>query len=554
MASQSGPQKRGPKTAVPAFSNSSISGAPPSGPKPAALQATQASTLSVSDTGANESLTSQGGDLTPDGWPRLTAIVAGAGPAGALAALLLARQGFKVEVFERQDWDESANDWLKKHGGWNVALTGRAWAALESVGLTKEVEGRGMRIKYMTTLQGHGKESVLMARKVNFKHFSVSVPDLSAVLVRAGMERYPGQIMYNFGCALTSADLDKASATFTRRGHSGGENGNASGGDVTVSGDMLVGADGLSSVMRAQMEKQVPGFSVSMDCRGTGKAVSVAVPPEMMAPLSDDVINPLHGPRFQFDPKSFTVWVRPPMRLGIMPNSRTRVGCSFTGIGMDGQDAAGVAAQIREFFPEVAELFPPDSEYCRQLATAKELRHCTVDSTQFHYKQTVLLGDAAHACFNYIGQGTNLAMEDGLVLEEILQKEIEAAKRRADGQQDHGARRALLVQTVASALERFNKERKKETDAAAKMSEDIPKQPIKLVLAQNKFYESFGRFIPGFVTWQDALNSTLRPPSQIAAMRARQMRNYRAIRHAPTVLAVSAAVAVLAAAAARLSQ
>jgi hypothetical protein len=80
---------------------------------------------------------------------------------------------------------------------------------------------------------------------------------------------------------------------------------------------------------------------------------SVAVPPEMMAPPREEVLNPLHGPCFQFDPKTFTVWVRPPMMLGIMPNSRTRVGCSFHGIGMQGQDAAGVSTQIKEYFPEV---------------------------------------------------------------------------------------------------------------------------------------------------------------------------------------------------------
>lgn len=100
---------------------------------------------------------SQGGNLTPDGWPRLTAIIAGAGPAGSLAAVLLARQGFKVEVFERNEWDEKNGDWLKKFGGWNVALTGRAWAALASVGLTQQVEARGMHIKYMASLQGENR-------------------------------------------------------------------------------------------------------------------------------------------------------------------------------------------------------------------------------------------------------------------------------------------------------------------------------------------------------------------------------------------------------------
>jgi hypothetical protein len=40
----------------------------------------------------------------------------------------------------------------------------------------------------------------------------------------------------------------------------------------------------------------------------------------------------------------------------------------------------------------------------------------------------VLLGDAAHAVFNYIGQGTNLAMEDGLILENILAEETEVGR------------------------------------------------------------------------------------------------------------------------------
>lgn len=48
---------------------------------------------------------------------------------------------------------------------------------------------------------------------------------------------------------------------------------NGADGTVTVSGDLLVGADGLSSVMRAQMAEQVHQFSVLTDCRGTGKAV-----------------------------------------------------------------------------------------------------------------------------------------------------------------------------------------------------------------------------------------------------------------------------------------
>jgi 2-polyprenyl-6-methoxyphenol hydroxylase-like FAD-dependent oxidoreductase len=39
----------------------------------------------------------------------------------------------------------------------------------------------------------------------------------------------------------------------------------------------------------------------------------------------------------------------------------------------------------------------------------------------------VLIGDAAHACYNYAGQGTNLALEDGLILENILVQELDVS-------------------------------------------------------------------------------------------------------------------------------
>jgi 2-polyprenyl-6-methoxyphenol hydroxylase-like FAD-dependent oxidoreductase len=90
--------------------------------------------------------------LSDADWPPLKAVIVGAGPAGALAALVLARQGFEVEVFERQNWE--GNSWTQKHVGWNVAVTGRAWRALENVGLVKEVEARGMRITYVTGVTG----------------------------------------------------------------------------------------------------------------------------------------------------------------------------------------------------------------------------------------------------------------------------------------------------------------------------------------------------------------------------------------------------------------
>jgi 2-polyprenyl-6-methoxyphenol hydroxylase-like FAD-dependent oxidoreductase len=63
-----------------------------------------------------------------------------------------------VEVFERRNWE--GNSWTQKHVGWNVAVTGRAWRALENLGLVKEVEARGMQITYVTGVTGEYMEKL----------------------------------------------------------------------------------------------------------------------------------------------------------------------------------------------------------------------------------------------------------------------------------------------------------------------------------------------------------------------------------------------------------
>jgi hypothetical protein len=40
-------------------------------------------------------------------------------------------------------------------------------------------------------------------------------------------------------------------------------------------------------------------------------------------------------------------------------------------------------------FLQISHIFTPDSEACQKLAAQKELRHCTVNMTQFHLNRTV---------------------------------------------------------------------------------------------------------------------------------------------------------------------
>ena len=72
-----------------------------------------------------------------------SAVIVGAGPAGALLAVLLARQDWKVDVFERKAFRAGRFDGGGE--GWNVMLGARAAHSVDSVGLKDAVaRGRAM--------------------------------------------------------------------------------------------------------------------------------------------------------------------------------------------------------------------------------------------------------------------------------------------------------------------------------------------------------------------------------------------------------------------------
>lgn len=77
----------------------------------------------------------------------------------------------------------------------------------------------------------------------------------------------------------------------------------------------------------------------------------------------------------------------------------------------------------------------------------------------------VLLGDAAHSLLNVTHLGTGLALEDCLVLDQLLQQSLTFTE--SDGNS--------LAKHVANALTLFSSQRVPEMAAAAKLCFDISK-------------------------------------------------------------------------------
>ena len=80
--------------------------------------------------------------------------IAGAGPVGALLAVILGRAGFTVKLFESRP--DSRKHSIYQGKSINIALSDRGWLALESVGIVEQIREQAipMSKRVMIALDG----------------------------------------------------------------------------------------------------------------------------------------------------------------------------------------------------------------------------------------------------------------------------------------------------------------------------------------------------------------------------------------------------------------
>ena len=198
------------------------------------------------------------GDAAP---PRAlrTALVVGAGPAGALAALYLSRLGWRVRVVEAMDGTKRTNE----NENENAVVSRRGLAALRDAGVVLDPERDGA-----TTLEG----AVVYVRNAAIGHEtnqfkgSVVVPrgalvDAIARSIRSSDEKNfvsssksSRAVSFEYGKSLRFVDFDNRVAFFDDVTHQ--RSTNEKDAFFEMKYDVLVGADGAESVVRASLERE----------------------------------------------------------------------------------------------------------------------------------------------------------------------------------------------------------------------------------------------------------------------------------------------------------
>ncbi len=326
-----------------------------------------------------------------------TITLIGAGLVGSLLAVLLAKRGIRVELYERRS-DMRKED-ISAGRSINLALANRGIYPLEQAGLIDKVK------PLLTTMKGRmvhdleGNENFQSyGQKEEEVIYSVSRGDLNKICLEAAEETGLVNIHFNQNCE--SVDFDNNQIQFK---HSETNE------EILVNFEQIIGTDGSASSVRDAIHQKK---SIQHDILELGHSYK-----ELCIPAGKNG-------KYQIDKNSLHIWPRGGYMLIALPNEDA----SFTvtlfmptkgDISFDSLDNKEKVGKFFEtHFKDTLPLLPTLREDFFDNPTG---RLATVKCSPWHYKhQALLLGDAAHAVVPFHGQGMNCGFEDAVYLAEVI--------------------------------------------------------------------------------------------------------------------------------------
>lgn len=363
----------------------------------------------------------------------------GAGLAGSLLAIYLAKRGFQVEIYERRPDMRTAK--ISAGRSINLALSARGIHALKEVGLHEEImkiaipmKGRMIHALDGTlTFQPYGKNESEVIHATSRGQLNMRLMDAA--------EKHKGvKIHFNATCAgmnLKTGDL--------------GLHNEISGEDWVMPTQTVIGTDGSASAIRIEMLK-AGRFNFSQQYLEHGYK-------ELTIPSGQNG-------EFLLEKNALHIWPRGTFMLIALPNMDGSFTCTFF-FPFEGQQSFAMLdtgekllSFFQKQFPDAVPLMPAIVEDFFANPTGAMV---TIKCDPWHVEDKVaLLGDAAHAIVPFFGQGMNCAFEDCTYLDQCIAKHGDDWKKVFE---EYEGLRKINADAIADmALENFVEMRDRTAD------------------------------------------------------------------------------------------
>ncbi|MES1196087.1 MAG: NAD(P)/FAD-dependent oxidoreductase, partial [Steroidobacter sp.] len=313
--------------------------------------------------------------------------ILGAGPAGSLMTILLARRGIPVKLIERRADPRISS--LTGGRSINLALADRGLHALKVAGLYDAVQPLLIPMSGRMLHDVNGStQFVPYGQREHEVIYSVSRNGLTQLLLEHAQHFPHVQMLFESEC--THVDLEHRDLKLAHY-------------TSTTAFNQLIAADGYHSVARKNLLSAMHA-SASDEILPHGYK-------ELTLPADRNRQHQMHRNALHIWPRggfmlialpnidgSFTVTLFLPFESNASPD--------FAGL----RDKPGINAFFAEYFPDALKLMPGLSEEFLIHPTGKMHTIRTPHWTDGN--NVVLIGDAAHAIVPFHGQGMNCAFED----------------------------------------------------------------------------------------------------------------------------------------------
>ncbi|MGA7537532.1 MAG: NAD(P)/FAD-dependent oxidoreductase [Steroidobacteraceae bacterium] len=324
--------------------------------------------------------------------------IVGAGLAGALLAVLLARRGFAIDLYERRPDPRSTAG--ERGRSINLALAARGIVALERAGMMERIRPLliPMRGRMVHSLSGEVQLQPYGQRQDEVI-YSVSRADLNRVLIEAA-SRHP-RVRLRFRHTCLAALPETGTLRFRDE---------ATASECAIPFASSIATDGAGSVIRSSL----------------ARAGLLSVREDRLDHDYKELTIPARDARHALEPHALHIWPRGGFMLIALPNTDG----SFTATlflarsGPDGFDSLTSPEEVRALFEsqfaDAVRLMP---HLLGEFTAHPQGQLGTIHARPWRIGgRVMLLGDAAHAIVPFHGQGMNAAFEDCLVLESLLDR------------------------------------------------------------------------------------------------------------------------------------
>jgi len=364
-------------------------------------------------------------------------IIIGAGLAGSLLSIYLAKRGIEADVYEARG--DMRKEEMSAGRSINLALSNRGIAALKEVGLDEYMlaEAVPMFGRMVHAIDGQTKLLPYSGRKGEYIN-SVSRAGLNVALMNEA-ERYAG-VRFFFNEKCVDFDCKSGEAIF--------ESGKI------VKGDTLIATDGAGSAVRnAMLHGGVPRFDFSQKFLEHGYK-ELHIPSKREYPSAAADGSDKNG-GFLMEKTALHIWARRSFMMIALPNFDGSFTCTLflAHTGENSFEQLRDETSLLNFFQtNFADAIPLMPTLTEDFFTNPIGNLGTIKCFPWNVGgKSLLLGDSAHAVVPFYGQGMNASFEDCRILNGLIER--------------HGT-------NWETVFDEYGALRKENTDAIAQMAEE----------------------------------------------------------------------------------